>query len=63
MGTGTCRPYTNGPEITFLGTHKIDELTCKKHAESIDDREYSCNRAVVVVGPVKLRSDKVFPSE
>lgn len=59
----TSAPYEDGDEITFLGTHPIDKLSSEEVGDGIEDGEKSCNRTIMVVRPVELRSDEVFPCQ
>ena len=63
MHTGAQRPYEDGPQITFLCAHPVDELTGKEAEHGIEDRENRGNGAVVGIRPMKLRCDKVFPCQ
>ena len=61
MKHGTQRPYEDGDKVAFLGTHPVDELTSEEVGNGIEDGEPSGDGTIVVVIPMELGSDKVFP--
>ena len=61
MKTRTQGPNKDRPKITLLCAEPVDELAGEEVAESINERERSGNRTVVVIGPLKLRCNEVLP--
>ena len=45
------------------GAHPVYKLTCKEVSYGIEDREKTGNSTIVIVGPVELWCDKVFPCQ
>ena len=63
MQHSTQRPYEDGNQVTFLGTHPVNKLTCEEVGNSIEQREETCNRTIVTVRPVELWGYEVFPCQ
>ena len=59
--TGT--PYEDGNEVTLLGAHPIDKLTSEEVGDGVEDGEKTRDRTIMVICPVELWSDEVFPSQ
>jgi hypothetical protein len=62
METSTHRPYEDGDEITLLGAHPIDKLTCEEVGNGIEKREIARDGTIIGVSPVEIGSDKILPS-
>ena len=63
MHTGTHAPHEDGNEVALLGAHPVDKLTSKEVGHSIEHREQTRNGAVIIVRPMKVRGDKIFPCQ
>lgn len=60
---GSHRPDADGPQITFLGAHPVDETAREEHADGIDDREDRSDQPVVVLVPVEFGLDELVPRQ
>ena len=63
MENGTRRPYKYGDEIALLGAHPVDKLTGKEIGHGIENGKQAGDRTIIVVVPMKLGRDEIFPCE
>ena len=63
MEHGTGRPYKDGPEVTLAGTHPVNKLARKQHAEGVDDGEVGGDGTIVFIAPSELFLDAAFAGE
>ena len=57
------RPHEDSNEIALLRAHPVNEFASEEIGYSIENREESRDGSIVIVGPMKLRSDEIFPCQ